>query len=68
MTQKTYTIREMENVQSFRGESGKITSTTLAGAKIKATKMKMFQDTVLIIENEDGVRLAIKDNVGWTNF
>jgi hypothetical protein len=68
MTQTTYTIREMLNAQSFRGESGKITSKSLSGAKIKASKMQMFQGTVLIIENEDGARLAIKEGKAWTNF
>jgi ornithine cyclodeaminase/alanine dehydrogenase-like protein (mu-crystallin family) len=40
----------------------------LTAAKAKATKMQMFQGTVLIIENEDGARLAIKEGNTWTNF
>ena len=68
MAQTTYTIRELQNCQSYRVEEGKYTCKSLSGAKKLATRMQFYQDTVMIIENEVGERLAIKENGKWITF
>ena len=62
---KTYTVRELQNLQSHR-EGTEIAAKTLADAKRLATRNQVFQGTVLVIE-EGGHRVAYKENGRWTN-
>jgi len=57
-------IRELQNAGSYR--KGTICEVkNLTSAKRVASRNQCFQGTVLVIENEVGVRIAIKKDGEW---
>ncbi len=62
----TYIITEKQDLNSSRqGET--IEAKDLAAAKRAASRMKMFQGTVMTIESENGTLLSWKDRSGKWN-
>lgn len=60
---KNYVIRELENVYSYR-EGTLITAKSLRSAMNQASKMQMFQGTVLVInDSEDISTMKADENV-----
>jgi hypothetical protein len=61
---RRYVVREVENLQSLRG--GKpIWARSHAHAKNLATRSRVFQGTLLRLENEHGVLLYVKEVGKW---
>ena len=62
-----YIITELQNAQSTRrGEV--VEATSLTAAKRKASRMQMFQRSVMEIAYENGTRIAIKEAGSWINL
>ncbi len=62
-----FIITELQNAQSTRrGEV--VEATSLTAAKRKASKMQMFQRTVMEIAHENGARIAVKEAGIWVNL
>jgi len=62
----SYLIAELENPQSMRAPQ-RAEAKNLSDAKRKATRMQMFQGTVMEICNQHGAVLAVKQDGVWTN-
>jgi hypothetical protein len=62
---KQYTVTEKQNAQSRR-EGTLIEAASLTEAKRKASRMKCFHGTVLVISDGVGV-LSIKENGKWVD-
>ena len=60
----TYIITELQNANSYRkGEA--VDAKDLTTAKRKASKMQMFQGTVMEIAYENGETVSIKKDGKW---
>lgn len=62
----TFIITEKNDVNSTR-DGEEIQAKTLADAKRTATRRQLFQGTVMTVENEAGVLLAVKEEGVWRN-
>lgn len=62
----TYIITEKQNFASKR-EGEEINAASLSVAKGLASKMQMFQGTMLTVEDDSGRLLAVKSNGKWIN-
>jgi len=65
MTAQEYTVTEKQTANSWR-EGEKIKAVSLSEAKRKASRMQVFQGTVLEISDAAGP-IAIKENGVWRN-
>ena len=62
-----YIIREIQNAQSHRtGET--IEAKNLADAKRTASRRQCFHGTVLVVEDQAGNRLAVKQDGRWADL
>lgn len=62
----TYYITEKQGLNSQR-TSVQIEAGTLAEAKRQASRMQMFEGTVMVIAAENGAELAHKTNGKWVD-
>ncbi len=63
----TYILTELQNAQSSR-QGVRIDAANLTAAKRKASRMQMFQGTVLELAFENGARVALKENGTWVDL
>lgn len=64
---ETFILVEKEDFNSDR-DGVRFTAKTLTSAKIKASKMQCFKDTVLELTDKSGSTLAVKEKSGkWIN-
>lgn len=60
----TYIITELQNANSYRkGKS--VEAKDIAAAKRKASRMQMFQGTVMEIAYENGAVVSVKEGGKW---
>ena len=60
----TYIITELQNANSYRkGETVEVKN--LTAAKRKASRLQMFQGTVMEIAYQDGAVVSVKENGKW---
>ena len=61
----TYTFSEVQNIGSVRAPSATFEASDLAAAKRKASALRAFKGTVLVLEGSDGTR-AVRTDGRWT--
>lgn len=59
-----YYIKELQDANSYR-KGRRLEAKSLTSAKRVASRERMFQGTVLVIESEQGHRLSVKENKYW---